>query len=215
MLDTYVTIIGLAMNAPEVRTTAANVKVATFRISGHPRHFDQKSGRWADSPGLRIRVNCWRRLADNVATSVKSGEPLIVYGRISTRDWVSEDGENRTNFEVEAVTVGHDLNRGTDSFIKASPEVFGRVADDAEADMRVNGEVTYPLSESVSPEPDGDDADLGVEREAMELLRAAGFGSEPGAEGEDQTDEEGSGSADGSGGSDGRSRRRGRQPVPA
>jgi single-strand DNA-binding protein len=215
MLDTYVTIIGLAMTAPEVRTTATNIKVATFRISGHPRHFDQKSGRWVDSPGLRIRVNCWRRLADNVAASVRMGEPLIVYGRISTRDWVSEDGENRTNFEVEAVTVGHDLNRGIGEFTRAAAESFGRVADDAEADMRVNGELTYPASESVSPEPEGDDADLGVEREAMELLRAAGLGSEPNAEGEEQADEEGQGTADGSAGPDGRSRRRGRQAVPA
>jgi single-strand DNA-binding protein len=224
MFDTYTTIVGTVLNNPEKRATAkTNTLVATFRVATHPRHFDQKSGQWVDGTGLRIRVNCWRKLAENVANSVTSGDPVIIHGRISTRDWKTQEGEPRLGYEVDAVSVGHDLSRGTTKFIKSKPEPTGLVVEDADAESRVNGELTYSLADAAGTESSLDEfaslAPPGSEEDALSILRAAGMGAtfatDSDDESEDDNDEEEPRAADSSGGSGGRSRRRGRQPVPA
>jgi single-strand DNA-binding protein len=215
MYDTYVTLVGTAMTAPELRTTAnTGAKVASFRIATHPRHFDQKTNGWVESPGVRIRVNCWRRLADHVVASVRVGDPIIVNGRLTTHDWKTAEGEPRTNFEVEAVNVGHDYGRGTASFTKAKYESAGAVIDDAESESRVRGELTYSMAESTATDEDGALGMATPEDEAISILRAAGFDDDPDAE-DDLDEEEPTSATAGSGGPAGRSRRRGRQPVPA
>lgn len=88
MYDTYVTIVGNALHEPQWRKTAnAGVMVATFKIASTARRFDRASGQWLDGNSLRVRVNCWRALATNVKESVTRGDPLIVTGRLFTREW--------------------------------------------------------------------------------------------------------------------------------
>jgi len=235
MFDTYVTVVGTVLHQPEKRlTTKSNALVSTFKVATHPRRYDPKSERWVDAPSLRIRVNCWRRLAEHVATSVNVGDSVVVYGRISTREWKTEQGEPRLSYEMDADNVGHDLSRGTATFIRARPEGNGSVVEDADADSRVNGELTSPFGthvagdagpdeaghddrpfdddftygESYTSSPDGDP-------EALQILRgleeAMGTGGD-----EDVDDEEDvAGAVPGPGGTGGRGRRRGRQPVPA
>src|SRR3954469_1158403 len=146
MFDTYVTAIGTVLHQPEKRvTTRSNAIVATFKVATHPRRYDPKSEQWVDAPSLRIRVNCWRRLAEHVATSVNVGDSVVVYGRISTREWKTEQGETRLSYEMDADNVGHDLSRGTATFIRARPESNASVVEDADADSRVNGELTSPF----------------------------------------------------------------------
>lgn len=208
MNDVYVTIVGTALTTPEMRTTAnTKTSVATLRVANHPRHFDQKTNEWVDGPGMRIKVNCWRRLAEHVTASIKKGDPVIIYGRETTRDWVTAEGESRTNFEVDAVTVGHDLSRGSAVFTKAAPASAGLVVEDAESDSRVNGELTHGIGEIGL----GDDefGAASTEAEAMAMLRGVVLDDEDEDEAED--DEPTSASA---GSADGRGRRR-RQPVPA
>ena len=97
MFDTYVTVTGNALNTPELRTTTkSNTVVASLRIASHPRRFDPTTRQWVDVPGLRIKVNCWRRLGEHVCASIRSGDPVVVHGRISTRDWKTDQGDTRT-----------------------------------------------------------------------------------------------------------------------
>ena len=117
MNDVTVTIVGNALTLPEIRRTkSTDTLVATFRVASTSRRFDKDSGRWVDGPSLRVRVTCWRRLAEGVKQSVHTGDPLIVHGRLYTRDWVGEDGQHRVAYELEASAVGHDLSRGSAEF---------------------------------------------------------------------------------------------------
>src|SRR3954464_11561331 len=119
MYDTTVTIIGNALNAPELRQiNGSGTNVANFRVASTSRRYDKDSGRWVDGPSLRVRVTCWRRLAEGVERSVVTGDPLVVTGRMYTRDWVGEDGQHRVSYELEAVAVGHDLARGLATFTR-------------------------------------------------------------------------------------------------
>jgi single-strand DNA-binding protein len=146
MFDTTVTIVGNALNAPELRrTNGTSTLVASFRVASTSRRYDRDSGRWVDGPSLRVRVTCWRRLAEGVTQSVVTGDPLVVTGRMFTRDWVGDDGQHRVSYELEAIAVGHDLSRGFAKFTRHRPGGVTSAVEDAEADARIAGEPSVPV----------------------------------------------------------------------
>jgi single-strand DNA-binding protein len=208
MLDSYVTVIGTVLNTPERRLTKNNATVAHFRIASHPRRYDRDSREWVDAPSLRIRVNCWRRLAENVCGSLFTGDPVIVYGRISTRDWTTDQGEQRVTYEIEAVSVGPDLNRGTSSFTRQRAEPAGLVVEDDDG----IGEVAAAGAAGASGDRDDTGYDDLSYADSPSTVDATGGvrTAEPG-DGEDgEEDETGD---DETSGASGRRGRRGRQPV--
>src|SRR5690606_39782833 len=114
MNDTEITVVGNVLTEPERREIEkTNAVVTTFRIVSNSRRFDRDTGQWTDGALFRIRVNCWRRLAHHVYNSVKVGDPVIVKGRITTREWKTEQGEPRSAYEIDATNVSHDLARRT------------------------------------------------------------------------------------------------------
>ncbi|MGC4893017.1 single-stranded DNA-binding protein [Micromonospora sp. DT31] len=152
MFDTYVTIVGNVLTAPEWRrTTQSGTLVANFKVASTARRLDRDTGRWVDGNSLRVRVNCWRRLAEGVAASVAVGDPVIVAGRLYTRDWTDEAGTHRTLYELEAVAVGHDLSRGRSRFLRNQPRAATSAVEDAEAQQRVHGEATEPVPDEQAP----------------------------------------------------------------
>jgi single-strand DNA-binding protein len=189
MFDTTVTIVGNALNAPELRrTNSTNTLVASFRMASTSRRYDKDSGRWVDGPSLRVRVTCWRRLAEGVNKCVVTGDPLVVTGRMYTRDWVGDDGQHRVSYELEAIAVGHDLSRGFSEFTRHRPVGATTVVEDAESDARIGGEVSVPVPPAYDPaaglpefaDADSDaDADPGSAEDAMNVLHAAGLAGEP------------------------------------
>jgi single-strand DNA-binding protein len=161
MFDTTVTIVGNALNAPELRrTSGTNTLVASFRVASTSRRYDRDSGRWVDGPSLRVRVNCWRRLAEGVTQSVVTGDPLVVTGRMFTRDWIGDDGQHRVSYELEAIAVGHDLSRGFAKFARHRPAGVTTAVEDAEADARIAGEPSVPVGSPAS-EPERRRGDFG------------------------------------------------------
>ncbi|MFC7548875.1 single-stranded DNA-binding protein [Plantactinospora sp. GCM10030261] len=157
MFDTYVTVVGNVLTAPEWRRTSqSNTLVANFKVASTARRLDKDSGRWVDGKGLRVRVTCWRRLAEGVAASVMVGDPIMVTGRMYTRDWTDEAGTHRTLYEVEAVAVGHDLSRGRARFSRNRPNLTTSVVEDDEAEARVRGEASEPVPPDDAPAQPGD-----------------------------------------------------------
>ncbi|MGI5523433.1 single-stranded DNA-binding protein [Micromonospora sp. CA-259024] len=152
MFDTYVTIVGNILTTPEWRrTTQSNTLVANFKVASTARRLDRDSGRWVDGNSLRVRVNCWRKLAEGVAASVMVGDPVVVCGRLYTRDWTDDAGNHRTLYELEAVAVGHDLSRGRARFLRNRPSMTTSTVEDADAESRVHGEPTEPVPAGQAP----------------------------------------------------------------
>ncbi|MGC5033108.1 single-stranded DNA-binding protein [Micromonospora sp. DT229] len=146
------TIVGNVLTAPEWRrTTQSNALVANFKVASTARRLDRDSGRWVDGNSLRVRVNCWRKLAEGVASSVMVGDPVVVCGRLYTRDWTDEAGNHRTLYELEAVAVGHDLSRGRGRFLRNRPSLSTSAVSDAEAEQRVHGEPTESVPDEEAP----------------------------------------------------------------
>ncbi|MFF0392806.1 single-stranded DNA-binding protein [Kitasatospora sp. NPDC004615] len=110
-----VTMVGNAASNVTYRETAGGVAVASFRLAATERRYDRERGDWADGETTWVTVVAWRRLAVNVVSSVNKGDPLVVSGRLRVREW-GEEGSRRTEVEIDARAVGHDLARGTSVF---------------------------------------------------------------------------------------------------
>jgi single-strand DNA-binding protein len=148
MYDTNVTVVGNALNMPEYRRIErTNALVANFKVASTARRWDKSNNRWTDGDSLRVRVTCWRRLAEGVVASIKVGDPVVVHGRLYTREWTTEDGQRRTAYELEAVSVGHDLARGVGVFRRGRVNLSTTMVEDAESENRINGEIAEPAPE--------------------------------------------------------------------
>ncbi|WP_018252116.1 single-stranded DNA-binding protein [Salinispora mooreana] len=170
MFDTHVTVIGTAVTAPEWRrTNQSQTLVANFKVASTARRLDRESGRWVDGNSLRLRVSCWRRLAEGVVASVMVGDPVIVSGRLHTRDWTDDAGSHRTHYELEAVAVGHDLSRGRGRFLRNRAVATTGTTADPTAQPRVPGEQAEPASAA----PADQQADEEVELPALHHPPAA------------------------------------------
>jgi single-strand DNA-binding protein len=149
--DTNIVVVGNVLTAPEWRRTAStNTLVANFRVASTSRRMDRESGRWVDGNQFRVRVNCWRRLAEGVAASVRVGDPVVVSGRLFTRDWADAEGNPRITYELEAVSVGHDLSRGRGRFFRNKP-AGSSTTEAAETGDQVRGEAALPVPDEEAP----------------------------------------------------------------
>lgn len=79
-----------------------------------------------------VNVICWRELAENAALSLKKGDPVVVTGRIHSRQYVREES-NHVAYEVDPESIGHDLARGTSAFTKRRRGFSGSVELDADS----------------------------------------------------------------------------------
>lgn len=157
MFDTNIVVVGNVLTAPEWRRTAStNALVTNFKIASTARRLDRESGRWVDGNSLRVRVNCWRKLAEGVASSITVGDPIVVVGRLYTRDWTDAEGNPRTMYEMEAVAVGHDLARGRGTFRRNRPAPGTSADEGQDADSHVQGAVAVSLAADEVPVHYGD-----------------------------------------------------------
>ncbi|MCL2541095.1 MAG: single-stranded DNA-binding protein [Nocardioidaceae bacterium] len=116
--DTMVTVQGWIAADPVIRSVGG-FPVANFRVGCTPRRFHRGRQEWVDGPTAWYSVSAWRVLAANCERSLKKGDPVIVHGRLQQRSYVNAGGVEVVALEIEAVTVGHDLTRGFDSFLRS------------------------------------------------------------------------------------------------
>jgi single-strand DNA-binding protein len=153
MFDTPVTLVGNVLTALEWRrTTVTGTFVVTFKVASTSRRFDKERGKWIDGASLRVRVVCWRRLGENVSVSVQLGDPVVVHGRLYSRDWTDDQGTRRTSYELDAIAVGHDLSRGVDKFARRKPAGATDMVNDPAGAVAVGGELTEPMDDPGRPE---------------------------------------------------------------
>jgi single-strand DNA-binding protein len=155
MHDTYVTVVGNLVTKPERRRVESNGStVVNFRIGSTSRRFDKATGGWVDGNTFFVKVSCWRSLAENAYQSLFKGDPVLVRGRIFTREYLTEDGAKRVSYEMEASSIGHNLARGTSTFTRtrAVPTTDAPADDELPAET-VSDEVEVPDDEAPESYP--------------------------------------------------------------
>ena len=136
MNETLVTLQGWLGTDVTLRQ-AGETPVASFRVACTPRRYQKKTDQWVDGTTQWFSVNAWRALAEHCERSLRRGDPVVVHGRLNAQVWSNSAGLEVTSYDVEAVVVGHDLNRGTSTFLRP-PRPLGEgavgPADDAADD---------------------------------------------------------------------------------
>ena len=131
-----ITVTGIVATDPRVVRTAESLEITSFRLGSSQRRFNKTSGSWEYAESNWYTVTAFRRLARNAAASLRRGDRVVVSGRLRVADWKNET-KSGTNVEIDADSLGHDLNWGTSTFVRSpKPEV---------------GDSAHPRAESGSP----------------------------------------------------------------
>lgn len=141
MHEPFISVVGHVGAPPRTRVLASGAVVTDFRIASTPRRLDRASGVWSDGETLWFGVSCWRQLAENVVSCVRTGDRVVVTGHLRAHTWRTEQGEERSRLEVDAQTVSFDLSRGR--VVQERPVALDLVTD--------SGTPAEPRE----PEPDG------------------------------------------------------------
>jgi len=121
MFETNVTVIGRVVTPPTRHRFANGDQKTTFRLMAVERRYNRETGEWGDGDRLFVGVNCWRRLADGVVTSVVKGDNVVVAGRLYVRQYQTDSGDRRDSYELDARAVGPDLSWCTVAVERPSP----------------------------------------------------------------------------------------------
>jgi single-strand DNA-binding protein len=94
-------IIGNLGRDPEIKYTQSNVPVANFSVATTESWKDRNSGEWQEKTEWH-RVVAWRHLAERAERYLKKGKQVYIEGRIETRKWTGQDGNDRYTTEIVA-----------------------------------------------------------------------------------------------------------------
>jgi single-strand DNA-binding protein len=143
MNDAQICLSGFVASEPVFKKHETGALSAKLRVAYTERRWSRKTGEWSDGPTTFLTVVCWRKLAENVALCLRKGEPVMVRGRLQIRRFQNEEGAWRQVVEVDATSVGHDLNRGVAHFSrtrKAAGETAAELAAGLAVTARGGGE---------------------------------------------------------------------------
>ncbi len=96
-----VIIVGNLGRDPEIKYTQANVPVANFSVATTDSWKDKNSGEWQEKTEWH-RVVAWRYLAEKAERTLRKGKQVYVEGKLETRKWTGQDGNDRYTTEIIA-----------------------------------------------------------------------------------------------------------------
>lgn len=106
---------------PELRYTPSGTAVSDLRLAVNRSYTTQGGDRREETCFLTVVV--WGKQAETAAQYLDKGSPILVEGRLQTRDWETKDGQRRNVVEVVAERVQF-LGRGRGA---APPQEGGEV----------------------------------------------------------------------------------------
>ena len=116
-MENRITVSGLVATTPRHLITADGLPITSFRLASSYRRFDRASMKWVDGETNWFTITSFKTLAINTASSINKGDRITVSGDLRVRDW--DNGERAgTSVEIEAVSIGHDLNWGNTNFTR-------------------------------------------------------------------------------------------------
>jgi single-strand DNA-binding protein len=85
---------------PEVRTLESGAKVATIRVATTERYKDRDGNQQENTEWHNIVL--WRGLADITERYLKKGRQVYIEGKLKTRKWTDQNGNDRYTTEIVA-----------------------------------------------------------------------------------------------------------------
>ena len=112
-----VILIGNLGKDPEVRHLESGVGVANFSIATSENYKDRKTGERVTQTEWH-NVVLWRGLADVAEKYLKKGDKIYIEGKLRTRTWQDQQGNNRYTTEIVAdnlTMLGKSSDKNTSS----------------------------------------------------------------------------------------------------
>jgi single-strand DNA-binding protein len=97
-----VTLMGNLTRDPDLRQIPSGQSVCSFSLALN-RSFKGSDGQWQDATDF-VDVVAWGPLGERVAQYVTKGRPVLVSGRLQSRQW-EQEGQKRSKLEVVANDV--------------------------------------------------------------------------------------------------------------
>ena len=96
-------LIGNLTRPPELRYTPSGTAVADLRLAVNRNYTTQGGDKREETSFLTVVV--WGKQAESCGEYLDKGSPILVEGRLQTREWEAKDGQKRTVVEVVAERV--------------------------------------------------------------------------------------------------------------
>ncbi len=126
---------GYVATTPNRVPNNSGEQMLSMRIGWTPRRFDRVAEKWKDEPSSFATVVCFRKLAENAATCLRKGDPVVIKGTLRIREYEDKAGVRRTTVDIIADSIGHDIGHGVSSFIKSRPQTNLTAAEQEAADQ--------------------------------------------------------------------------------
>src|ERR687888_1222200 len=96
-------LIGNLVRQPELRYTPSGTAVADLRLAVNRNYTLQNGEKREETCFLTVVV--WGKQAETCGEYLDKGSPVLIEGRLQTRDWETKDGQKRSVVEVVAERV--------------------------------------------------------------------------------------------------------------
>lgn len=116
-------IIGRLGREPELKYTQSGMPVTTLNIATDESYLDRDGNKVERTEWHRVTV--FQRAAENCSQYLSKGSLVYVEGRIQTRKWQDQQGQDRFTTEIIANTVrflDKKGDRSNDDFVPAAPQ---------------------------------------------------------------------------------------------
>lgn len=138
-MSTLTTITGWVGANPVLAEGRNGSNYTTVRVATTDRYRNAEQ-EWVDGPTQWFAVRLFGEFAQNAATSIRRGDPVVVTGRFAMENWETDE-KSGSNLVLYATAIGHDLARGRTSFtrvvrgqnLSAMQESSGEQTQDDEA----------------------------------------------------------------------------------
>ncbi len=125
-----VILVGNVGKDPEVKYLENDLVVATFPLATSENYKD-KNGEWQSKTEWH-NIVAWRNLAKQLEGRVKKGTQLYIEGKLTTRNWQDQQGNQRYTTEIVANIIrilGKREDNAQTATTTASPEPETKIPD--------------------------------------------------------------------------------------
>lgn len=131
-----VTIMGRLVNGPELKVTNSGLKVTSFRLACD-RDFNGSGEKKCDF----FDIVAWRATAEFVVRNFTKGQPILITGRLQTRDWEDRDGNKRRAIEIIAENCYFAGGKAAEKPAEAKPVLVDMDEDDGDLPWDTEGDI--------------------------------------------------------------------------
>jgi single-strand DNA-binding protein len=141
-----VTLMGNLTRDPDLRQIPSGQSVCAFSLALN-RSYKGQDGEWKEATDY-VDVVAWGPLGERVAQYVTKGRPVLVSGRLQSRQW-EQDGQKRSKLEVVANDVtflGSRNDNGGEQFAPQSEKPAAKSKDKSNKDVEIEDISDEPIN---------------------------------------------------------------------